>query len=432
MTRFRCIGRVLGWMNRPSLLFVFFSAWAIGIFFWHQWGKGDATSYASQEIWFVVQPQVLEKHLGLVGRIQAVRHETLAAPFDGIISQVLAYEGQYVEPGQVLVSLDPGQIEIQLRQAKADLLRAQRGVQGLSNWYSSPEVSRARRAVQTARATFSNVQANLRDTRGLFERGIVARMEVDTLVQQMRLQEQDLLAAQEELRLVESRGEGEDRTIAEMELANAQARYQALLAQVERQIVKAPFAGFLVSPDASDSGKAVAVQPGLLVSQGASLFVLVGLDQFQVLSQVEETDVQLLREGMPVQITGDGFAGLTLEGRITAIGVQSNATSGHSAYYDVIISLDAPPSVMRQGIRLGMSARLSVILWRNEHGMAIPTEALRDDTSGGKYVIWRATPDASPKKITVTTGKAVLQGVEVFGLEAGEILVFQGSNGLLE
>nr|WED69716.1 hypothetical protein PJ912_09090 [Pectobacterium colocasium] len=75
-------------------------------------------------------------------------------------------------------------------------------------------MSRARRALSSARSTFSNTQANLRDTQALFERGIVARMEVDTLKQQIRSQEQDLNAAQEELKTVLARGNGEDRKIA--------------------------------------------------------------------------------------------------------------------------------------------------------------------------------------------------------------------------
>lgn len=58
--------------------------------------------------------------------------------------------------------------------------KAKQGVYQLRNWISSPEVTRSRRTVQTARSTLGVTQANLRDTRRLFERGIVARMEVDT------------------------------------------------------------------------------------------------------------------------------------------------------------------------------------------------------------------------------------------------------------
>jgi len=377
-----------------------------------------------QAQWVQVQPQLVEQQLGLVGRIQAARQETLSAPFEGVIRDVLVQEGQTVEAGQTLLRLDPAQIEIQLRQAQAELLKAQREAHQLRNWDGSPEVSRARRAVQTARSTLEATQANLRDTRALFERGIVARMEVDTLAQQVRTQQQDLLAARDELRTAESRGQGEERKIAEMELTNAQARYQAVTAQSERRVVRAPFPGVVARPSVPEGGKALIAQAGVQVTQGTPLLTVIGLDRIQVLTRVEETDLHQLREGMPVQITGDGFAGITLTGRIAAIAVQGNAADapGAAAHYDIVIAVDTPQTEAAQ-VRLGMSARLAVSLYRNEQGIVVPPQALTTDSDGSTYVMFRATADTAPSKIPVVPGRAITEGIEVQGLQAGYVLV---------
>ncbi|MEQ9947240.1 efflux RND transporter periplasmic adaptor subunit [Pectobacterium aroidearum] len=398
---------------------------AFGMLIWLLAGRTSEQENAPQGQWLPVQPQLLENQLGLVGRIQAAMQTTLAAPFEGVIREVLAREGQRVEEGQTLLILDPGQIEIQLRQAQAEVLKTQREVQSLRQWEQSTEVSRARRTLSSARSTFSNTQANLRDTQALFERGIVARMEVDTLKQQIRSQEQDVIAAQEELRTVLARGNGEDRKIAEMELTNAQVRYQALAAQVERQIVKAPFSGVVVRPATPDNGKPVVIQPGSLVSQGTPLFGVIAQERFQVATRVEETDLHQLQEGMVVNVTGDGFAGQTLTGKVASIDMQADAAdmSGSGAYYNVVVSLDTPLADLRQNIRLGMSARLAIIVYRNEQGIAVPAQAVRTDENGRAYVIYRPTADASPKKINVTLGKTVAQGVEIAGLEAGEVQI---------
>ncbi|MFJ5335005.1 efflux RND transporter periplasmic adaptor subunit [Pectobacterium sp. CHL-2024] len=398
---------------------------ALGMLTWLLAGRANEQESAPQGQWLPVQPQLLENQLGLVGRIQAAKQTTLAAPFEGIIREVLVREGQRVEQGQTLLILDPGQIEIQLRQAEAEVLKTQREVQSLRQWEQSAEVSRARRAVSSARSTFSNTQANLRDTQALFERGIVARMEVDTLKQQIHAQEQDLIAAQEELRTVLARGNGEDRKIAEMELTNAQVRYQTLATQVERQTVKAPFSGFVVRPATPDNGKPVVIQPGLLVSQGAPLFGVIAQDRFQVATRVEETDLHQLQEGMVVNVTGDGFAGQTLTGKVVSIDMQADAAemSGSGAYYDVVVSLDTPLADLRQNIRLGMSARLAIIVYRNEHGIAVPAQAVQTDEDGRAYVVYRPTADTPSKKINVTLGKTVAQGVEISGLEAGEVQI---------
>ncbi|PPE57346.1 hemolysin secretion protein D [Pectobacterium brasiliense] len=398
---------------------------ALGMLTWLLAGRANEQESAPQGQWLPVQPQLLENQLGLVGRIQAAKQTTLAAPFEGIIREVLVREGQRVEQGQTLLILDPGQIEIQLRQAEAEVLKTQREVQSLRQWEQSAEVSRARRAVSSARSTFSNTQANLRDTQALFERGIVARMEVDTLKQQIHAQEQDLIAAQEELRMVLARGNDEDRKIAEMELTNAQVRYQTLATQVERQTVKAPFSGFVVRPATPDNGKPVVIQPGLLVSQGAPLFGVIAQDRFQVATRVEETDLHQLQEEMVVNVTGDGFAGQTLTGKVVSIDMQADAAemSGRGAYYDVVVSLDTPLADLRQNIRLGMSARLAIIVYRNEHGIAVPAQAVQTDENGRAYVVYRPTADTPSKKINVVLGKTVAQGVEISGLEAGEVQI---------
>lgn len=231
----------------------------------------DSSPEVQAAQWLPIQPQRLEQQLGLVGRIQAARQETLSAPFEGVIQEMQVQEGQSVSANQMLLRLDPGQIAIQMRQAQTELLKAQQAVYQLRNWSSSPDVTRARRTVQTARSTLGVTQANLRDTRMLFERGIVARMEVDTLTQQAHTQQQDLMSAEEELRNLEARGTGEEREIAEMELVNAQVRYQAVKTQSERQIIKAPFAGVIIRPSVPDGGKTVIAQPGLQVTQGAPL-----------------------------------------------------------------------------------------------------------------------------------------------------------------
>lgn len=421
MTKALFLERAMARVRRHLWLFISL-ALVLSVLAWWRWEAEPTAPVAPQTRWLSIQPQVLENQLGLVGRIQAMRQQTLAAPFGGVVREVLVHEGQRVESGQILANLDPGQLEIDLRQAQAELLKARREEQQLRDWDHGPEVSRARRLVQTARSSLSNTQANLRDTQGLFDRGIVARMEIDSLVQHVQAKRQDLLAAQEDLRITEARGQGEERKIAEMGLANAQARYDSLAEQMERQVIRAPFAGVVVYPASQESGKAVLVQPGMQVNQGASIFTVLGLDRIQVLTRVEEADLYQLQEGMPVQITGDGFSGQTLTGKVTAIGVQSNTEQARgAAYYDVTVAVDTPNLDLGRGVRLGMTAKLAVIIYRNEQGIAVPAEALRRDESGAPYVVYRATSESPLKEIKVTIGKAVLQGVEVRGLDAGEI-----------
>ncbi|EPE7077266.1 efflux RND transporter periplasmic adaptor subunit [Cronobacter sakazakii] len=371
--------------------------------------------------WLQIRPERLEQNIGLVGRIEAVRQQTLSAPFEGVIKEIMVQEGQRVAANQILAHINPEQIQIQLRQAQGDLLKAQRELHQLKNWSNSPDVVRARRALKASQDSLNATYANLRETQLLFKRGIVARMEVDLLEAQLRSQQQDLSASQDELNVIELKGQGEEYELARLNLVNAQARFQMLLAQSQRQIITAPFAGVIVRQSPMENSKKIVIQPGMTVNQGTPLLTLVSLDHLQVVTKVEESDIHRIHEGMPVKITGDGFVGEELEGHVSAIAVQSDAAdaSGMSVYYDVIISVDTPS----KGARIGMSAHLAIILYMNEKGIAVPPEALHQDINGVTWVNYRAAEEGPIKKIEVKTGKSVVQGIEVKGLEAGYIEV---------
>jgi multidrug resistance efflux pump len=367
---------------------------------------------------------VLENQLGLVGRIEAATHTILTAPFDGVVQDLAITEGQRVERGQRLLEFDTAQLDIELREALASQLKAQRALQDIQNWEQSEEVSRARRALTNARLNLDSTEATLADTRRLFDRGIVARMEVDSLVQQAKSQRLDFTAAQAELRAVQSRGGGENLQIAEMELANAQARHLALLDLYAKRELYAPYAGIvlLAKKEEVNSDNRPQIHPGMRVTHGAPLFALVSLERIKAVARIEETDLHQLSEGMPVQITGDGFAGMTLHGRIASIGVQAIAsTYGSGASYDVVVSIEPLASGQRQRMRLGMSARLTITTYRSDDGLAVPVEALNLDDQGNTTIEYRESMSEAPQWKIVTIGRAVPQGVEIFGIESGYV-----------
>jgi hypothetical protein len=94
------------------------------------------------------------------------------------------------------------------------------------------------------------------------------------------------------------------------------------------------------------------------------------------------------------------------------------------------VSVNTPLADLQQDIRLGMSARLAVITWQNEHGFAVPAQALHvDPQSGSRWVLWRASSSEIPRKVVVTTGQTVAQGVEIHGIDAGEVRVEMGAQG---
>ncbi|MQL47289.1 HlyD family efflux transporter periplasmic adaptor subunit [Photorhabdus khanii] len=372
--------------------------------------------------WIEVKHGLIEKQLGLVGKLQSGRLETIPAPFDAIIKQVLVKEGQRVKVDQTLVTLDTGKLDIELRQAQVEMIKASSVVDQLHDWENSQEVIRARRNVENANHMVMELKDNLAKTQTLFSRGIIPQMEVETLQQQLRRQLMELASAQDDLTSIRQKGSLNNLNVAKMELQNATSRYQTLQEQYLHKEIKAPFSGVVLRAAQGESKKLLTIQTGVRVTEGMPLLEIMDTTQYQVLAQVEEADLAKLKEGQAVKISGEGFSDHPLDGEIEAIAMQSVNTDkpGSAIYYDVVIKVT---SSMRQDypMRPGMSAKVNIVIYRNEQGIVVPEAALTHDSNGQLIVNWR--PDLKRRAVSrqVTVGEAMPEGMEVHGLEEGFI-----------
>ncbi|WP_411389018.1 efflux RND transporter periplasmic adaptor subunit [Pseudomonas sp. MPB23] len=380
------------------------------------------------EQWLAVKPDPLVHQIGLVGKIEPDTTQTLTAPFDGNVQANLVEQGQRVEAGQVLLRMDPSTLEVQLRDALSAQLKARRTVQEMQDWDSSPTVSRARRNLRTAQMTAGNTQRKLTESENLFQRGIIPRNELDDLKQQVQQQQLDLASARSELQQALEQGQGEYRQIADMELTNATVKYDALRKLLEGREVKAPFSGIVVpapgnnSPQggANNNNNNVPVQAGSKVSQGQVLFGLANIERLKIIAKVSELDINQLHQGQAVEVLGDGFDGERLNGSVSVVsGLAIASDSQGSAQFPVTLSIPRLTPQQVQRVRLGMSARLTIVTYNNAQAIVIPSQAIRPDMT----VEYRAAMDQPVERVTVTTGQSTPQGVEVFGLKAGFVRV---------
>jgi len=384
---------------------------------------GPLQEQQSLERWQRIQPQAIEQRIGLVGQIQPGTLSTLAAPFEANVLQKPAEEGQRVERGQLLLRLDTAQLQIQLREALAEQLKASSAVQELQGWETGQEMARARRALSSVRLNLADTERKLKETQGLLERGIVPRQEVDALQQQALTQRLDLKAAEAELPEIRKKGRGQHRQIADMQLTNAHARYEALLALQERRDIHAPFAGIVVRiPGKGSDAADKPVHTGARISQGQPLLGLANLEQLKVVAKVNEVDINQLREGQAVDISGDAFEGIALAGEITSVGTQAVEAemSGPGATYEVTVALPSLTPAQQQRIRLGMSARLSIITYQNPTAMVVPPQAI-EQRHGQHFVAYREDTNSPTQRIAVTVGKGTSGGVEITDLNPGYI-----------
>lgn len=374
---------------------------------------------AEQWLEFVEKPVV--QKINIVGHIESANIDTVTAPFESLIEEKYFTEGQRVAKGEILIRFDTSQLELQRRESLANLLKARRVVRDLEGWHQGAEMMRGKHAVSLAKLTLLDTERKLKEARKLYERGIVPRMEVESLEQQVQTQGLDLSVAESDLRLIQDRGAGENREIAEMERINAQRRFETFEVQGKKRVFISPFTGSIVRAPGQNADKTTEpIQKGSRVMPGQMLFGIASLEKLKSVGKVDEIDINRLREGMKVDITGDGFEPLRFSGEIISLGGPGISPDASGPNYEIVVDFPEITEEQRQQLRLGMSTKMSITRYRNEAAIVLPPHCLSRN-EGKTFVFYKHKESAPEERIDVRTGQSLPEGVEIFGLRPGRV-----------
>ena len=120
------------------------------------------------------------------------------------------------------------------------------------------------------------------------------------------------------------------------------------------------------------------------------LFGLANIEQLKIVAKVSELDINQLRQGQAVEVMGDGFDGERLTGSVSVVsGLAIASDSQGSAQFPVTLSIPTLTPQQLQRVRLGMSARLTIVTYNNDQAIVIPSQAIQADMT----VEYRAAMD---------------------------------------
>jgi len=377
------------------------------------------------EATIIAQAMPVTARLSLVGTVEPARTVNVIAPFGGMVRDKRFAYGERVERGQTLFVMDSFDLDLRLRDAEAAMLKAAQRVGELADWSRGAEVSRARRQVAGTERDAAQAQRRLRDARPLIDQGIIPRQEYEDLRHQAEAQAAALATAREDLDALLRRGGADARRLADLDLASATARLADLQEQRGRATVAAPVSGLVLKPPATAQTGATAVETGSSVTGNQILLLIAELESVAVTARVDEMDVNRLRVGQPVTVTGDAFPGGPLHGRLAWVAHQATPAENGApgASFALRVELPSLTEEQRAPVRIGMSAALSITLHDNPAGIVLPPEAVRR-TTAGPTVLRRDPASGAEEEVPVTLGEATPAGVEIRnGLRAGDMVV---------
>ena len=297
----------------------------------------------------------------------------------GYVREVKVQTGDHVREGQLLVTLDPRDLDVSSRRAESAREEVRAGI---------PE---ADSAVAAAKANLDLAQVTFGRMQDMYQKKSISNQEFDEASARLK-------AAQAAYDMARAR-----RTQLDSRLAQADQEVRSTEVTRSYAEVLAPFAGVVV---------ARSVEPGILALPGTPMFTIEREGAYRLEASVEESRLSAIRVGQPVSVTLDSLDH-TLEARVSEIVPAVDAAS--RAY---IVKIDLP---MLPTLRSGVFGRAGFQLG-SQSVMAIPVAAVAEH---GQLQSVFVDENGIAHSRLITTGQKVKDRIEVLsGLTAGEKVIF--------
>ena len=157
------------------------------------------------------------------------------------------------------------------------------------------------------------------------------------------------------------------------------------------------------------SGTVTAVYASVGSSGSGLLFVIEDTDHLVISTSVKGYDLGDVKTGMTVEIKSDATGDSVIPGTLTTIAptAKKNQLGDTEASNDPSFEAEVSVDSEESGLRIGMEARLSYIIARQAHVLAVPYEAVFTDEAGQSCILVLRAQEKETylvEKLPVTTG----------------------------
>lgn len=220
----------------------------------------------------------------------------LATKIGGTLATFDVDEGDALQQGQIVATIDPVDIDLAQDAARAERAQAEADLRLRLAGPRREEIAEARARVQQADADLAGAERELRRMQELLDAGSGTGKSRDDAATRRDVAREALAATRERLHLLEAGSRQEEIDAARARVDAARARLAQLEQQREDATIKAPRDARVMH---------TLVEAGELVAPGAPLAVLLDQDDIWLNAYVGEPDLGALVLGQPVRVVTD-------------------------------------------------------------------------------------------------------------------------------
>lgn len=299
------------------------------------------------------------------GRIESPHRVELGVQITGTVKAVPVNEGQSVQAAQTLIELEDAELVASVRQAELAVTQAQAKLRQLRE----VQAPLAEQAMHQAQVNQDAATRALQRTQDLFDKGFIGQAALDESARAEQVMRSQLKSTQQQLN--SARAGGSDMAVAESALSQAQAGAELARARLRYGKVLAPVAGSLIARN---------VEPGDAVQPGKVLMVLSPAGETQLVVQIDEKHLNLLKLGQAAQVSADAYPDQRFTAELVYINPGVDAQRGS---VEVKLHVPQPPAYLRQD----MTVSVDIEVAQRSQAVLVPTEAVHDLDTNAPWVL---------------------------------------------
>lgn len=326
------------------------------------------------------------------GRVRLVEKQEVFSEEVATVKKIYVRPGDRVTRGQLLVSMDDGDAESRLKEARANLdLQEANYAKALATLPLDAqklraEVDRAEAGLAAARAKYERYQS-------LFQSGAASAQDLEEAMLGFLNREAELKAAMAsfDARASDPVRQNEIKGL-EAQVASARAQYEKAQKQYGRTNVRAEMDGIVFSVEVSEGDQ--------LVSR-TRILTIGNPDRLEVTANISEGDSGRLKAGQRAEVKAAALPGSKYRGTLTMVApgavIRNNERGGFSIEIPVHVRVEGDAA----GLRPGYTADVSIITVEKRTALAVPYESVVEK-DGKKYVL--VIENGRAKETEIKTG----------------------------
>lgn len=366
-------------------------------------------------------------------------------------------EGSQVAAGDFLVRLDDSALQkdlltqrIDVHQAKAALVQAEADVEAaklamdeyLSGSYRQ-DLEQLEGAVFVARENLRRAEEYHDYSKKLAVKGYISetQLEADAFAVEKSQKDLDLSLTKLDVLKVHSRKAkvndlnasiftGEARLLSRRNSYELEVAQEAEIEeQISKCLIKAPASGEVTYANrntSSSSSDGILIEAGRPVRERQAIIRLPDPSNMRVIAKVNESRVEQVKPGMPVDISIFASRELVLHGRVEKVGdypiPSASRYTAHIKEYATEVLIENPPN----GLRPGMTAKVSILVEQIASALQIPLHAVLRVKGSSYCLVVDESGNLQARGVRLGSANDASTVVE-FGLSEGEQVVVNAS-----